>query len=63
MTTDAIKTTATNGNNGYADFPLISVDTKTELVAAGFTTQPSSSLYHGGVRVYAPNAVRAGRPS
>jgi len=28
MTTDAIKTAATNGNNGYADFPLISVDAK-----------------------------------
>jgi hypothetical protein len=63
MTTDAIKTAATNGNNGYADFPLISVDAKAELAAAGFTTQPSSSLYYGGVRVYAPKAIRAGRPA
>ena len=31
--------------------------------AAGFTTQPSSSLYYGGVRVYAPKAIRAGRPA
>jgi hypothetical protein len=63
MTTDAIKTAATNGNNGYADFSFISIEAKTELAASGFTTQPSSSLYYNGVRVYAPKAIRAGRPA
>jgi hypothetical protein len=63
MTTEAIKTAAINGNNGYADFSSISIETKAELAAAGFTTQPSSSLYYGGVRVYAPKAIRAGRPA
>lgn len=63
MTTTTIKTAAANGNNGYADFPFISAEIKAELKRIGFTTQPSSSLYHNGVRVYAPKAIRAGRPS
>ena len=63
MTTNTIKTAATNGNNGYADFAAIPTETKTELAAAGYTVQPSSSLYYGGVRVYAPKAIRAGRPA
>lgn len=63
ITTDTIKTAATNGNNGYADFAAISAEVKAELAAAGFTTQPSSSIYYGGVRVYAPKAIRAGRPA
>ena len=63
MTADTIKTAATNGNNGYADFATIPNEVKTELAAAGFTAQPSSSIHYGGVRVYAPKAIRAGRPA
>jgi hypothetical protein len=55
-------TAATNGNNGYADFPAVALEVKAELKTAGFTTQTSSSVYHMGVRVYAPKAIRAGRP-
>lgn len=63
MTAEIIKTAATNGNNGYADFASISAEVKAELASAGFTTQPSSSIYYNGVRVYAPKSIRAGRPS
>jgi len=62
MTTTEIKTAASNGNNGYADFPFIAPEIKAELTAAGFTSQPSSSIYFQGVRVYSPKAIRAGRP-
>jgi hypothetical protein len=58
----AIKTAAINGNNGYADFASISQEVKADLAKAGFTTQPSSSIYFDGVRVYAPKAIRAGSP-
>ncbi len=60
-TATAIMTIATNGNNGYADFAIIAPEVKAEIATAGFTTQPSSTVYHMGVRVYAPKAIRAGR--
>lgn len=65
LTIDTIKTAAMNGNNGYADFSAIAIsnESKAELALAGFTTQQSSSLYYGGVRVYSPKAIRAGRPA
>ena len=64
MTPDQIKAAATSGNNGYADFPSVYVpqEVKAELARDGFTTQISCSIYYFGARVYAPKAIRAGRP-